>query len=144
MKLKRAVGWVAGLFLFLSIVLTFIWLSPGKSSSRKELGFEEAISKIENKEISEVLVNQNGLELTSKNREKFVTKMENPVHREKIFNALDSANTKKPGSIIINLEQTSSGWGSIVLFNSLTVFIMWGLTLAVIVYAVRTLSRNKG
>ena len=144
MKSDRIITRLAGILLFLSIVLTFVWLLPKNSSGSQELNFKEAISKIEKMEISEVIADENKFELINKDKEKFFTTAANPTQMELIFNAFDRVNGQKPGTIKINIKPASSGWGRIVLLNTLPFFIMWGLTLGVIVYAVRTLSRNKG
>ena len=139
---------IACLLLFSSIVLSFVWLYPGKNGDSKEVAFDEALAKIRSKEISEVLIKQDSLELTTRNKEKFFAKLDaGDAPRAKILDEIKKVNDEKPQSIKTNLEQTSSGWGWIVVLNTLfplLFFIMWGLTLAVIVYAVRTLSRNKG
>lgn len=145
MKSNRTPVWIAGFLFFLSIILTFVFLMPKQTNNPKELNFDEAMAKIRSREVSEVTIKQDSLELVDKNKVKFFTKLDaTEATREQILDAVARVNNEKPGSIKTNLEQASSGWGWIVLFNSLPFFIMWGLTLAVIVYAVSTLSRNKG
>ena len=150
MKTNQILVGLAGILVFLSIALTFIWILPaGKSSDTKELTLDEATSKIKNKEVSEVTIRQNEVVLINKNKEKFSAKIdESDEPREAILREIDKINEEKPGSLKLNLEQSSNsslpsmGW--FVLLNSLPFYLMWAATLAVIVYAVRTLSRNKG
>lgn len=149
MKTNRILVGIAGVLVFLSIALTFVWILPSKESSgAKEITYDEALSKIKNREISEVSIKQETLEIINKNEEKFFTKIDTKDRtRSNLLLAIDSVNLDKPGSVKVNIEQSSSsvqssmGW--FVLLNSLPFYLMWAATLAVIVYAVRTLSRNK-
>ena len=144
MKSNRTPVWIAGFLLFLSIVATFVLILPGKPSGTKELGFDEMISKIKSKEIGEVTIRQDSVELIGKNKEKYFTNLDaGDETREIILSTINTINEEKTGAIKTTLEPKSSGWGWIVFINAVPFFIMWGLTLAVIVYAVRTLSRNK-
>jgi ATP-dependent Zn protease len=146
MKTNRILVGLAGVLVFLSIVLTFVWVLPSRNPSEpKDITFEEAILKIKKKDITEVTIKQDSLELVSKDKEKFITPLDaSDATREKILGTIDTINTEKPDTIKTSIEPTSSGWGWIVLLNAVPFFIMWAATLAVIVYAVRTLSRNKG
>jgi ATP-dependent Zn protease len=146
MKSNKIIVGIAGVLVFLSIALTFIWLLPSKNSSdTKALALDEAIAKIRNKEVSEAVIKQDSLVLTNKNKEEFYTKFDaSDETRTTILNEIDKVNKEKPNSIKTTQEQSSSGWNWIVLYGSLPFYLMWAATLAVIVYAVRSLSRNKG
>ena len=145
MKTKRIVPAVAGVFLFLSIVLTFVVFLPGSNSgSPQEVSFDEAVAKIKNRESKEVKFKQSQVELTDNDGKKFFASVGSDATRESLLGTIkeyNKINTSVP--IRYSEEPLQSGWGWIVLANSLSFFVMWALTLAVIVYAVSTLSRNK-
>jgi ATP-dependent Zn protease len=136
MKSKRI---AVGIVLFLSIAVTFIWfLSPAKKLAN-ELTLDEAITRVRNKQIEKVTVKQDQLEIIDKSHNRFYTKIDQTSEPGKqIYDAAAGTDTQ------INLEPASTGYVWILLINSLPFYIMWIVTLAVIVYAVKVLSRNKG
>ena len=142
MKSKRLAAGVIGISLFVSILLTFVWfLSPGNSKSANELTLEEALTRIRNKETSEVLFKQDSVELTDKSSNKFFIKLDaGAAPREALLKVSTKSGTT------VTFEPASSGYSWLLLFNALPVvlfFVMWIATLAVIVYAAKVLSRNK-
>jgi ATP-dependent Zn protease len=139
MNKSRIIKVIAGAVLFLSIVMTFVFLFSSGSPRGSELAFDEAIAKIRNKEIKEALITEDRLSLNAKSNERFIVKLDSSeATRAEILNAVRETGTT------IRLEPASHGWGWVLLASYLPFYLMWGLTLAVIVYAVRTLSRNKG
>jgi ATP-dependent Zn protease len=148
MKSNRIIATIAGVLLFLSIVLTSVWFYSTRSADEPaQIKLDQAVSKIEKREIKEVSFKRSQIELTDNNGKKFFASVGSDATRESLLGTIkeyNKINTSAP--IKYNEEPVSSGWGWLVLINFLPAalfFTMWGLTLAVIVYAVRTLSRNK-
>jgi ATP-dependent Zn protease len=114
-------------------------ISPtGKTAQQKEVTFNEALNLIRSKQIKEIVVRQDELTLEDKAKIKYYTKLDSSDGtRDKIYNAAKNTDTK------ISLEPASSGIFWIMLINLLPFFLMWAITLMVIVYAVNALSRNK-
>jgi hypothetical protein len=138
MKLKSFVVGVAGAALLVAIIVTwFGLLSPAPKP--KELSFEQAIARIRNQEASEVLIRQDSLEITDKNGAEFFTRIDGQKETLGIIHeAANGTGTK------VNVELPSGGISFVFLLYSMRFYIMWGVTLAIIVYAVTVLSRNKG
>ena len=148
MKQKRIAVWLGGILLFFSVIVTFVWfLSPARPIEPKDLTFDEALALIKKKEVSEVLITTDSLELTDKNKNKFYTKLDTSnATRELIVGTIDEINKEKPGSVKVNLEARQTNLGLNFLINALPflVFVlMWAITLGVIIWAVKTLTRNK-
>jgi ATP-dependent Zn protease len=145
MKSNRIIT-AAGFLLFLSIVLISVWfLSPAKTPQPKELSLEQIVILIGSKQVKEVGFRRSQAEIVDMNGNKFAAIVDTDQTRESLFEAIKEYNKINSGAPIkYSEEPASGGWGWIVLINTVPFFIMWGLTLAVIVYAVRTLSRNKG
>jgi hypothetical protein len=142
MRSNRIIAAAAGIILFLAIVLTSVWLLPNKPP---KLSLKDVIYKVDNGEIEEISFKRLRVELTDKEGRKFIADLESDQAREMLLGEIIKFNkTNTSTRIKYSQEPTSSGWGWIVLTNTGLFFVMWGLTLAVIVYAVRTLSRNKG
>ena len=148
MKSNRIVAAAVGVLLFLSIVLTTVWLfSPAKPAEDKVMSTDQLVNLINNKQVKEVDFKQSRVRLTDLNGSKYYANVAGESDRESLLASIknhNKINTSAP--IKYNEEPVSSGLGAFNLTNSLApllFFIMWGLTLAVIVYAVRTLSRNK-
>ncbi|HEY8560750.1 MAG TPA: hypothetical protein VIL74_10285 [Pyrinomonadaceae bacterium] len=144
MKSNRIIVGIAGVLLFLSIVLTFVVLTPKNATDANEIGVDEAMVKIRNQEITEVIFNRDFFQLVDKNKQRYFVKPDpTDTAWERLLNPIEQINAAKPGTIKTTLEQNSYGWGWIILLNSLSFFILGALTLGVIVYAVKALSRNK-
>lgn len=148
MKKNRVIATVAGVFLFLSIVLTFVWFNSSKKTNEPaELTLAEVTTKIDQSEVKEAVLKQSTVEITDKNDRKYYANIGSDPTREALLRNIgkhNEINSKAP--IKLTEEPVSSGFPGIVLINLVPMvlfFTMWGLTLAVIVYAVRTLSRNK-
>ena len=139
MKSKRIALGIAGAALFIAIVVTSVWFLSPAPTSPKKLGFDQTIERIKNKEVSVINIKQDSLEIEDKNGAKFYTLIDGKDNTLGIIHkAADETGTK------VHFEPAASGFGWILLINALPFYIMWGLTLAVIVYAVKVLSRNKG
>jgi len=123
-KAKQVLLWL----MIISSAMLFVWFLQSKQGKNpSELSYDESLTRIRNKDIAEVTIKQDSLELINKDKEKFFTKLDSSdATREKILGTIDQINTEKPGSIKTNLEQTSSGWGWIVLINALPFLLLIG------------------
>ncbi len=145
MNKKRVITTIAGVLLFLSIVLTFVWFNSTKNINQPaELALADIVSKVNQREIKEIKFKQTQVELTDVKGVKYYANLSNDATRESLLGTIKEYNqTNTSAPIKYDEEPVSSGFGWIVLINAAPFFIMWALTLAVIVYAVKTLSRNK-
>lgn len=108
--------------MIISSALVFVWfLQTKQTKNPQELSFDQAITRIKNKEITEAVVKQDVLELTTKGNEKFTTKLDaSDATRENILAAANETGTT------IKLEPASSGWGWLVLINALPFLLLIG------------------
>ena len=120
-KAKQVLLWLT----IISTALLFVYfLNSKQTKNPTELSYDIASTRIENKEISEVLLKGDSVELTDKNKEKFFTKLDtSDAPREAI---LKSA---KDAGITVKFEQASSGLFWIVLINALPFLLLIGLVL---------------
>jgi cell division protease FtsH len=114
--------------MIISSAMLFVWFLQSKQGKNpSELSYDEALTRIRNKDIAEVLIKQDSLELTNKDKEKFFTKLDaSDATRTNLLGSIDEINKEKPGSIKTNLEQSSSNWGWIVLINALPFLLLIG------------------
>jgi cell division protease FtsH len=114
--------------MIISSAMLFVWFLQSKQGKNpSELSYDEALTRIRNKDIAEVLIKQDSLELTNKDKEKFFTKLDNSdATRADLLGEIKKVNDEKQGSIKTNLEQSSSGWGWIVLINALPFLLLIG------------------
>lgn len=146
MKSKRKIITIAGILFFLSIALTLSWLFSSKNlMESRELGFEETIAKINNGSIKEVSFKILTVDLIDINGDRLHTRFGSYPAREILLHAINEFNNNHTTSVIkYSEEPNSTDWRWILLVNRMPFYLMWIITLAVVVYAVRTLSRNKG
>ena len=123
-KAKQVLLWL----MIISSAMLFVWFLQSKQGKNpSELSYDEALTRIRNKDIAEVLIKQDSLELTNKDKEKFFTKLDNSdATRADLLGEIKKVNDEKQGSIKTNLEQSSSGWGWIVLINALPFLLLIG------------------
>lgn len=112
-------------FLWLMIIssaLLFVWYLQGKQTkSAQELPFDAALTQIRNKDIKEVTIKSDTLELVNMADEKLSAKLDaSDATRDQIYAALNGTDTK------VNLEQTSSGFGWLLLLNLLPFLLLVG------------------
>ncbi len=138
MKSNKKITLAIGLALFISIVSAFILFN--KTNAPQDLSFDKALTKIKNKEVSEIAIRQYDLELTdNKNNEKFIVKIDkSDATREAIYHAVDNTGTT------IRLEPASSVLGWLLLINALPFIILSVLLLGTIIYLRKNLTKNKG
>ena len=117
-KAKQVLLWL----MIISSSLLFVYFLQGKQGkTSQDLSFDKALTQIKNKEVTEAIVRQDTLELTTKSNEKFTAKLDSSDStRDQIYAAAKETETK------INLEPASSGWGWILLINALPFLLLIG------------------
>ncbi|MBA2735326.1 MAG: ATP-dependent metallopeptidase FtsH/Yme1/Tma family protein, partial [Pyrinomonadaceae bacterium] len=108
--------------MIISSALLFVWfLQTKQTKSPQELSFDQALARIKGKDVTEAVVRQDMIEMTTKSNEKFTTKLDaSDSTRDQIYAAANETGTK------INLEPASSGWGWILLINALPFLLLIG------------------
>ncbi|MFM9904406.1 MAG: ATP-dependent zinc metalloprotease FtsH [Pyrinomonadaceae bacterium] len=117
-KAKQVLLWL----MIISSALVFVWyLQTKQTTPPKELSFDAAMTQIRNKDIKEVTVKQDTLELTNKSDVKSTAKLDtSDSTRDQIFAAAKETDT------VIKLEPPSSGLGWLVLINALPFILLMG------------------
>lgn len=120
-KAKQVLLWLT----IISTALLFVYfLNSKQTKNPQELSYDIASTRIENKEVSEVLFKQDSVELTDKNKDKFFTKLDtSDAPREALLKAAKDAGTS------VKFEQASNGLFWIVLINALPFLLLIGLVL---------------
>ncbi len=108
--------------MIISSALLFVYFLQSKQGNNpKELSFDKALTYIKNKEVSDVTVRQDLLEMTTKNNEKFTANLDSSDStRDQIYAAAKETDTK------INLAPAASGWGWLLLINALPFLLLMG------------------
>ena len=112
-------------FLWLMIIssaLLFVWYLQGKQSKpAQELSFDAALTQIRNKDIKELTMKSDTLELVNMADEKLSAKLDaSDATRDQIYAAVAGTDTK------VILEQSSSGIGWLFLINLLPFLLLVG------------------
>lgn len=112
-------------FLWLMIIssaLLFVWYLQGKQTKpAQELSFDAALTQIRNKDIKEVTIKSDTLELVNMSDEKLSAKLDaSDATRDQIYAAVGGTDTK------VHLEQSSSGIGWLLLINLLPFLLLVG------------------
>ncbi|HRA40370.1 MAG TPA: ATP-dependent zinc metalloprotease FtsH [Pyrinomonadaceae bacterium] len=117
-KGKQVLLWL----MIISSALVFVWfLQSRQVKPAQELSFDAALTQIKNKDIKELTVRQDTLELVNKSDAKLVAKLDtSDSTRDQIFAAAKETDTK------ITLEPPSSGLGWIVLIQALPFILLIG------------------
>jgi cell division protease FtsH len=117
-KGKQILLWL----MIISSVLFVVWfLNARQAKPATELSFDKAITQIKNKDIKEITVNQDTLELVDKNDVKSVARLDaSDSTRDYIQKAAEGTDTK------INLTQPSSGLGWILIVQALPFVLLIG------------------
>jgi len=96
-------------------------LQTKQTQPPKELSFDAAMTQIRNKDIKEVTVKQDTLELTNKSDVKFTAKLDaSDSTRDQIFAAAKDTDT------VVKLEPASTGLGWLMLINALPFILLMG------------------
>ncbi len=112
-------------FLWLMIIssaLLFVWYLQGRQTTPpEELSFDAALTRIKNKDVKEVTVKSDSMELVDQNDTKLLAKLDaSDSTRDQIHAAAAGTDTK------INLEPASSGFGWLILINALPFLLLIG------------------
>jgi len=123
-KAKQVLLWL----MIISSALLFVWFLQSKQTKNpQDLTIDLAITRIENKEFKEAFFKQGGVEFVDGNGGKFVTTIGSDATREALLKAITDFNKANPGSQVkFNEEQSSSGWGWILLINALPFLLLIG------------------
>ncbi|HMJ08406.1 MAG TPA: ATP-dependent zinc metalloprotease FtsH [Pyrinomonadaceae bacterium] len=117
-KVKQIFLWL----MIISCALAFVWFLQAKQTKGpEELSFDAGLTQIRNKDIKEITVRADTLELINKSDAKFVVKLDtSDSTRDQIYAAAKETDTK------ILLEPASSGLGWLVLINALPFLLLIG------------------
>jgi cell division protease FtsH len=117
-KAKQVLLWL----MIISSAMLFVWFLQGRQAKNpQELSFDQALTRIRNKEVSEVFLKQSQIELVDKSQNKFYAQLDSSdAPRESILKASDESGTK------VNLEPASSGYFWILLINALPFLLLIG------------------
>ncbi|MGI8885021.1 MAG: ATP-dependent zinc metalloprotease FtsH [Pyrinomonadaceae bacterium] len=123
-KAKQVLLWL----MIISSALLFVWfLQTKQTKNPQDLTIDLAITRIENKEFKEAFFKQGGVEFVDANKNKFVTTIGSDATRETLVKAITDFNKANPSSqVTFNEEQSSSGWGWVVLINLLPFLLLIG------------------
>jgi len=108
--------------MIISSALVFVWyLQTKQVTPPKEVSFDAAMTQIRNKDIKEITVKQDTLELTNKSDVKYTAKLDaSDATRDQIYAAAKETDT------VIKLEAPSTGLGWLVLVNALPFILLMG------------------
>jgi cell division protease FtsH len=106
----------------------FVWFLQNKQGKNpQELSLDQVATRIENKNIKEVVFKQSQVELTDADGAKFFANLGSDPTRESLvtkINEFNKNNTTSP--IKYNEEPASSGWGWLVIINALPFLLLIG------------------
>jgi cell division protease FtsH len=117
-KAKQILLWLV----IISSAMVFAYFLQSKHETNPaELTYDQASTRIENKETSEVFFKQDSIELKDKSGNKFFTKLDtSDAPREALLKIAKDAGTS------VKFDQASSGWGWILLINALPFILLIG------------------
>jgi len=117
-KAKQILLWLV----IISSAMAFAYFLQSKHDTNpKELSFDQSLTQIRNKDVKEITLKQNVLELVDKNGVKFTANLDtSEATRQALLKAADETGAK------VNLEPASSGWGWILLINALPFLLLIG------------------
>ena len=108
--------------MIISSALVFVWFLQSKQTpASKELSFDAALTQIKNKDIKQITVKQDSLELVNQNNDKLTARLDaSDSTRDQIYAAASATETE------IKLEPPSTGLGWLVLINALPFLLLIG------------------
>ncbi|QQS34497.1 MAG: ATP-dependent zinc metalloprotease FtsH [Acidobacteriota bacterium] len=111
--------------MIISSALIFVWYLQSKQTTPpKELSFDAALTQIKNKDIKEVTIKSDSLELVNQGDVKMTAKLDSSDStRDQIYAASTDTDT------VIKLEPASSGFGWLILVNALPFLLLMGFLL---------------
>jgi cell division protease FtsH len=117
-KAKQVSLWL----MIISVALVLVWyLQTKQTKNPTEVSFDQALTQIRDKQITEATIKQDVLELTTKSNDKISAKLDaSDSTRDQIYAAAKETGTT------IKLEPAASGWGWLVLINALPFLLLIG------------------
>lgn len=108
--------------MIISSALVFVWFLQNKQTKpAEELSFDKAMTQVKNKEIKELTIKADTLDLTSKSDIKYVAKLDtSDSTRDQIYAAAKETDTA------IKLESSASGWGWLLIIQLLPFILLMG------------------
>ncbi len=108
--------------MIISSAMVFVWFLQGRQGKTpQELSFDQASARIENRDIKEILIKQDAVELTDKSENKFFTKLDtSDAPRETLLK------TAKESETVVKFEPASSGYFWILMINALPFLLLIG------------------
>ena len=109
--------------MIISGALLFVWfLQNNHGEAPEEISFNQALTYIENKDVSKVLVKQDRLELEDKSKKKYFATIDaSDAPRSLILKELREARVAD-----VKIEPSSSGWGWLLIINILPFLLIFG------------------
>jgi cell division protease FtsH len=113
--------------MIISSALLFVWyLQTKQTTPPKELSFDAALTQTRNKDIKEITVKQDSLELVNKSDVKFVARLDSSdSSRDQIHAAAKDPVTGEYHTQV-KLEPASQGYGWLILINALPFILLMG------------------
>jgi cell division protease FtsH len=111
--------------MIISSALIFVWYLQSKQTTPpKELSFDAALTQIKNKDIKEVTIKSDSMDLVNQGDVKMTAKLDSSdATRDQIYAAATDTDT------VIKLEPASSGFGWLILVNALPFLLLMGFLL---------------
>ncbi|MEP6847772.1 MAG: ATP-dependent zinc metalloprotease FtsH [Acidobacteriota bacterium] len=117
-KAKQVLLWA---MILACAVFLFWWIQNRQIKNPAELSFDKAMTYINNKEVAELTVRQDALDITTKSNEKYTAKLDaSDATRTQILAAAKETDAK------VNLEPPSSGVGWLLLIQALPFLLLIG------------------
>ena len=120
-KAKQGLLWVV----IITAGLAIVWLIQGKSSSPEELSVDQALTRIDNKDIKEAHFTSASVELTGADGKKWVTSIGSDAMREVLLTRIQKVNGDS-GEIKLTEDPASSGLVYLFLLNMLPFLLLIG------------------
>ncbi|MGI8469760.1 MAG: ATP-dependent zinc metalloprotease FtsH [Pyrinomonadaceae bacterium] len=123
-KAKQILLW---LMIISSAFLFVYFIQRTQSKNPQELSYDQALTRIRNKDINEATVKGDTIELTDKTGNKFTVKYDgSDASKQLIYGTVDDINKTAPGSIKLNIEQQTTGYFWILLIQALPFLLLVG------------------
>ncbi len=108
-------------------VLSIVWVLRSKPAAPEDLTIDALQTRIQNKDIKKVHLQQSQIEVTDVNDKKWTTTVGSDPVREQVLASIKSFNDENAAKkIALTEEPQSSGWGWIVLLNMLPFLLIFG------------------
>jgi cell division protease FtsH len=122
-KAKQVLLWL----MIISSAMLFVWFLQGRQGKNpQKLSLDQVKTRIENKEIKEVLFKQSQIELTDANGNKLYAELGSDATRESLVKSIEEFNKANNNSLKWDEEPTSTGYFWILLINALPFLLLIG------------------